>query len=137
MTQTTNASHVDTADSLEDTLAAAIGAMRDLVATARTDDYEENWSRDVLDRRPLIVVTAVTDNGTWMWVREPGHDAVLHAEVRSPGIPYPDGETLADRSHAELGVENRALHAITEEVSWLVKDRYTGVHLDEERLLGV
>ena len=132
MTQTTNNAPVDAHDSLEDTLTAAIGAMRDLVATADPDDYDQNWSREVLDRRPLIVVTAVTDNGTWMWVREPGHDSVLHAEVGSRGIPYLNGETLADRSHAEPEVENRALEAITREVSWLVKDRYTGEHLVED-----
>jgi hypothetical protein len=136
MTETTHDARGDTHDALEDTLTAAIGAMRELAANAGTDDYEENWSREVLDRCPLIVVTAVTNNGTWMWVREPAHDAVLHAEVGSRGFPYPDGGPLAERSQAQLGVVNRSLAAISEEVSWLVKDRYTGLHLGE-RLLGV
>ena len=102
---------------IEQSLAECLRHMRTLAADAGTDDYDETWSREVLDRRPLIVVGVATDNGTWMWVREPGHDAVLHAEV-SQFI-----------QHAELGVEDRALDAITREISCLVKDRFTGQHL--------
>ena len=110
--------------SIEHTLIAALGKLREHAAAAGTDDHYENWSRDLLERRPLIMLAVATDTGTWMWVREPGEDGVLHARVRH--IRSTDGETVHDLGRAERTFEDRTLHDITQAVSWLMKD-----HTDE------
>ncbi len=123
--------------SIEGAISQSLAEMRQLAADAGTDDYYENWSREVLDRRPLILVAVATHDGTWMWVREPGHDGVVHAEVHHHVPKDKDGDPVLDPGHAKVEFENRMLDAITREVSWLVKDRYTGEHLPEGRLAGV
>ena len=122
--------------SIERAISQALAEMRHLAADAGTDDDYETWSREVLERRPLILVAVAMHDGAWMWMREPGHDGVLHAEIRHRVPKDEDGEPLLDPGHAELEFENRALEAITREVSWLVKDRYTGQHLHQARLTG-
>ncbi len=107
--------------SVEHALAAALGKLRERAVNAGTDDYYEAWSREVLDRRPLMVLAVVIEGQTRMWVREPGVDGVLYADVSH--LRGTDGETVRDLGHVELAIEDRTLHAITQEVAWLMKDR--------------
>ena len=107
--------------SVEHALAAALGTMRERTAPAGTDDYYESWSREVLERRPLMVLAVVMDGETHMWVREPGEDGVLRADIRH--VLSTDGQTVRDLGRAEVELEDRMLHAITAEVSWLMQDR--------------
>ena len=116
---------------IEHSLAECLRQMRILAAEAGTDDHYETWNREVLDRRPLIMLAVATDDGTWMWVREPGEDGVVHAKVRH--FRQADGETVHDVGYAELAFEDRTLHDISQSVSWLMKD-HTGEPLPEERL---
>jgi hypothetical protein len=70
--------------SIEDAIAASLAQMRELAAEAGTDDFYENWSREALDRRPLILVASVLEGYTLTWVMEPGNgpnDGVLETQV--------------------------------------------------------
>ena len=109
----------------------ALGKLREQTAVAGTDDHYENWSREVLERRPLMVLAVITDGETRMWVREPGEDGVVHAKVRH--FRQADGETVHDVGYAELAFEDRTLHDISQSVSWLMKD-HTDEPLPEQRL---
>src|SRR5688572_14137162 len=79
---------------VEQALSVALGKMRQVAAAAGTDDYFENWSREVLDRRPIALVAALLPWQTLVWVVEfdPESDGVLEAEV-SPH-PFCDGTSL-------------------------------------------
>jgi len=109
--------------SLEQATSHAIGEMRAAAATADRNDYLGNWAADVMDRRPLIFVAAVMPGQTLAWLMTPDDDGVLHAAV---------GGFSAD---AELVFKTRALDAIADDVSWLVKEA-TGMHVHESRALN-
>jgi hypothetical protein len=107
---------------IERALAVCLERMRRLAANADTDDFDENWSREVLERRPLIVVAAVLPGQTWTWLMEPEdgaeHDGVLYAAVSH--FARPDG-TPHDIGCARVELKTMPMEAILHGVSWLVK----------------
>ncbi len=113
--------------SVEHALAESFRKMRELAAEAGTDDFYENWSREVLDRRPLIVVAAVMERQTITWVMEPGiavdsaHDGLLSVGVDH--VVRADGKASLDVGLAMVDSNNtKTPRTIAEEVSWLVKE---------------
>jgi len=113
--------------SIEHALAESFRKMRELAANAGTDDFYENWSREMLDRRPLIVVAALMEGQTITWVMEPGigvdsaHDGLLSATV-SHGVRSDDTARIdIGRALVESSTTKTPL-TIAEEVSWLVKE---------------
>jgi hypothetical protein len=89
---------------------------------AGTDDYFENWSREILDRRPIALVAALLPWQNLVWVMEfdPESDGVLHAEV-SPHT-FSDGTTW-DRKRAEVEtIKGKLLNDIAGDIGWLVKE---------------
>jgi hypothetical protein len=117
--------------SLEHALTAALEKLRERAATAGTDDYYDNWSREVLDHRPLMVLAVVLDGETRMWVRDSGEDGAVRADIRH--VLSTDGQTVHDLGRAELAFEDRTLHDISQSVSWLMQD-HTNEPLPEQRL---
>jgi hypothetical protein len=110
--------------SVEQTLARCLGKMRALAATCGTDDYYENWAREVLDRRPLVLVAALTRWQNLVWVLEAEPDpksyGVLYAEL-APHT-FTSGLIL-DPGEAEIRTLNgKALATIAADVGWLVKE---------------
>ena len=96
--------------------------MRRLAAAAGTDDFDENWSREVLERRPLIVVSAVLPGQTLTWLMEPEdgptHDGVLYSAVSH--FAGSDG-TTHDIGCARVELKPMPMEAILHGVNWLVK----------------
>ena len=108
---------------IEQTLAAALGKMRALAAAAGTDDYFENWSREVLDRRPIALVAALLPWQNLVWVMEfdPESDGVLSADV-SPHR-FTNG-TSVDPGEAEVeSIKGKLLTTIAGDIGWLVKEQ--------------
>ncbi len=104
--------------SVEHTLGASLATMRKQAAEAGTDDYFENWSKEVLDRRPLIVVAALMEGQTMAWVMEPDGDGVLRSGISH--LTAADG-TPRYLGHAQRACKTTLLDAIAGDVGWLVK----------------
>jgi hypothetical protein len=92
---------------LEQSVSRAIADMRALAAEAGNDDLFEDWCKEVLDRRPLVLVAAVLPSQAITWLMEPNHDGVLVA-----GGPVP----------ATVEVKSKALSDIADYVSWQVRE---------------
>ena len=86
---------------------------------AGKDDFCDNWSREVLDRRPLILVTAVLDGQVRTWLMEPVGEGVLSADVSQ--FAGADGATR-EWGHATGERKSKLLTTIAADVSWLVKE---------------
>ena len=109
--------------SIEQAISAALGKMRALAAAAGTDDYFENWSREVLDRRPIALVAALLPWQNLVWVMEfdPESDGVLSADV-SPHR-FTNG-TSVDPGEAEVdSIKGKLLTTIAGDIGWLVKEQ--------------
>ena len=122
--------------SIEHAISQSLATMRELAAKAGTEDYWENWTREVMDRRLLVFVAAVLDGQTLAWLFEPNGDAkpdydgVLHTAGyhcrRVDNAVAIDVMTVADWERKTMPVET-ILHG----VSWLVRD-LTGEFLEED-----
>src|SRR5215216_4114632 len=79
--------------SLEQAISQSLANMRQLAADSGTDDYWENWTKEVMDRRPLVFVAAVMNGQTLSWLMEPQdgavHDGVLQVAARHGVIRDP------------------------------------------------
>jgi hypothetical protein len=107
---------------IEQAIAVSLGKIRALAANCGTDDYYENWTREALDRRPVLVVAALMRWQNLVWVMEfdPKSDGFLVAEV-SPHS-FTNGDTW-DPGHATIGrIKGKLLNDIAAEVGWLVKE---------------
>ena len=73
-----------TPDSLEQGLSRSLAEMRAIAAEAGTDDFFDNCSREVMDRRPVIFVAVAMPGQTLSWLMEPDAEGVLSAAVNHP-----------------------------------------------------
>jgi hypothetical protein len=110
--------------SLEHAISQSLATMRQLAAESGTDDYWENWTTEVMDRRPLVFVAAVLDGQTLAWLMEPQggaeHDGVLHTAAyhrRATG-----SEVASDPGSAECIGKAMPIETILQGVNWLVRD---------------
>jgi hypothetical protein len=107
---------------IEQAIAVSLAKLRALAANCDTDDYYENWTREVLDRRPLALVAALMPWQNLVWVMEfdPESDASLSAEVSphtfSTGITLDPGGATID------WIKGKLLNDIAGDVGWLVKE---------------
>ena len=105
--------------SLEHAISRSLASMRQAAADAGTDDFWENWTKEVMDRRPLVFVTALLDGQTFAWLMEPQdgaeHDGILRtAAHHRPGTP--------DLGAVECEHKTMASETIIHGVNWLVRD---------------
>ena len=110
--------------SLEQAISQSLANMRQLAADSGTDDYWENWTTEVMDRRPLVFVAAVMDGQTLAWLMEPQagaeHDGVLHAAAyHRRGV---SSDALSDPGSAECIAKTMPVEKILGGVNWLVRD---------------
>jgi hypothetical protein len=99
-----------TPDSLEQGISRSLAEMRAIAAEAWTDDFFDNWSRAVMDRRPVIFVAVAMPGQTLSWLMEPDAEGVLSAGVNHLS------------AGAELGFKTKLVDTIAGDVGWLVKE---------------
>jgi len=134
MMHTTHAINTEPADvtgpasaSLEHGLTACLGRMRLLAANAGSDDWYENWSREVLERRPLILVAVATTGRTDLWLMERGGsrdnagDGVLYAAVSH--LLRGDDQPAIDLGRAQRDTKEYVLSRIADHVDWLLREK--------------
>jgi hypothetical protein len=111
--------------SIEQSLIACLDAMQDLATEGDPDHVYSDWSREVLDCRPLVVVAAVLPGRTLTWVMEPDQESVLSASLSHR--LYENDEAGAT---AQLSAQGKALADVMADIDWLVKEA-TGAFLAE------
>jgi len=111
--------------SIEQSLTACLDAMQELATEGDPDHVHSDWSREVLDCRPLVIVAAVLPGRTLTWVMEPGQDGVLSAS-----LSHRLYENDEDGATAQLSVQGKALADVVADIDWLVKEA-TGEFLAE------
>ena len=121
--------------SIEHVISQAIAAMRARAAAAGTGEYWEDWSREALDRRPLILVAAVMPGQTFAWVMEPGMNAnadgalytAAHHLRRTDDPEAIDIDLMTD---VDIVRKSMPLATVERGVSWLMRD-LTGEFLSD------
>jgi hypothetical protein len=117
-------------DSLEHQLMMAVRTLRALAAECDgDDDYFKTWAHSVLDRRPLVFIAAVMEEGqTLTWLIDPAEsDAVVDASYCD--LPEADGSGR-EIAQAHLPEKSHLLHTIEEHINWLVREK-TGMFLSK------
>jgi len=118
--------------SVEAILAAAMAAMRDLAAAGKDDDYYVAHARNLLDRRPLVVVGIVGANHSFAWAMEPGDQEGADGGIAAHVLHYPpDVQRQGVTSSADLVRKDFVLSEIERLASWLWRNE-TGEMLAEE-----
>jgi hypothetical protein len=118
--------------SLEQAISQSLANMRQLAADSGTDDYWENSTKEVMDRRPLVFVVVVLDGQTFSWLMEPEdeptRDGVLHTATYHLRGATQGG--ICDPGDAGEGRKTMPIETILHGVNWLVRD-LTGEFLTE------
>lgn len=121
--------------SIETSFAAAVTALRQLAAemaeknaaeraTSGGDDSGARWAAEVLDHRPLFVVSVFEANAIQTWVMEPLDPTQPHSALR--GVLHAQVSHRASRDHASAScpTDTKAHIDVAQAIGWLYREQH-------------
>jgi hypothetical protein len=116
---------------IEEAIGHALAALREEQSRAASspragDDYWTTWTRDVLERRPLVVIAVLRLGETDLWLMEPGEEDLLRVSAHHARreLVLPEGATVPpDVATAELEIGTKTHADALTAISWLLKEQ--------------